>query len=270
LLVVVAILGLLAAIAAPVVNNLRKGDAGLSASRQMLDAVAYARQLARSQRTTVYMVFVPPDFWDDPSFKNNIAIQNSPTELIAATNLLDKQFTGFAFVTRHSLADQPGQNTARYLTSWKALSGGSILDLTKFGVTNVPTFYTIYTNDSKSPPGMDIVPFNVTTNVPFPRAETVASLASPTRPYAALPYIAFNYLGQLTTEELTPLPSHQDEFIPLAHGSMLPAINVATRAPIFDAPSVELNPPGNNTNSYNVIHIDWLTGHARVERQEVR
>jgi hypothetical protein len=34
-------------------------------------------------------------------------------------------------------------------------------------------------------------------------------------------------------------------------------------------PSVIESPPGNSTNSaYNVIHIDRITGRARLERQD--
>ena len=63
LLVVIAILGIMAALTVPVLKNFAKSDATLGASRQLLDGVARARQLAISQRTTVYMVFVPTNFW---------------------------------------------------------------------------------------------------------------------------------------------------------------------------------------------------------------
>src|SRR5215510_15394996 len=63
LLVVIAIIGLLAALAVPVLNNFRPNYTA-SATAQLLDAVSRARQLAISQRTTVYMVFVPTNFWN--------------------------------------------------------------------------------------------------------------------------------------------------------------------------------------------------------------
>src|ERR1035441_5704105 len=53
LLVVISILGLLAALTVPALKNFGKSDVNISASRQMLDGVARARQLAISQRTTV-------------------------------------------------------------------------------------------------------------------------------------------------------------------------------------------------------------------------
>ncbi len=68
LLVVIAIIGLLAAMVGPTLNNFRKGDAMQAATRLMLDAVARARQLAISQHTTVFMVFVPAGFWNDVAY----------------------------------------------------------------------------------------------------------------------------------------------------------------------------------------------------------
>src|SRR6266571_5117108 len=62
LLVVISIVGLLAGLAVPVVNNF-KPNVVAGATRQLLDDVARARQYAISQRTTVFMVFVPTNFW---------------------------------------------------------------------------------------------------------------------------------------------------------------------------------------------------------------
>jgi hypothetical protein len=67
------------------------------------------------------------------------------------------------------------------------------------------------------------------------------------------------------------LISQRDEFIPLAHGSVLYPRNPETKTPTFGPVSALESPPGNSTNiSYNVIHVDWLTGRARLERQEVQ
>jgi hypothetical protein len=75
------------------------------------------------------------------------------------------------------------------------------------------------------------------------------------------PYIAFNYLGQLT--------SGQDEYIPLAQGSMLPARD-ANKAMLWNSPSVSETPPGNSINAFNLVQIDWLTGRAVLENQKVQ
>ena len=69
LLMVIAIMGILAAIALPTLRGL-KPNAKVAATRQLLDAVGRARQLALSQRTTVYMVFVSTNFLDRPRCAN--------------------------------------------------------------------------------------------------------------------------------------------------------------------------------------------------------
>jgi hypothetical protein len=69
-----------------------------------------ARQLAISQRTTVYMVFVPTNFWNDPAFSNpNFTL----ADRTAFTNLFDKQTIGYNFVSLRSLGDQPGRPSVR-------------------------------------------------------------------------------------------------------------------------------------------------------------
>src|SRR5687767_650318 len=91
LLVVFAIIGVLAAIIGPSITGMRKGDAMLAGTRQMADAVSRARQLAISQRTTVYMVFVPPNFWADPAGTGSW----SYADKVVATNLAGKQLIGY-------------------------------------------------------------------------------------------------------------------------------------------------------------------------------
>ena len=60
--------------------------------------------------------------------------------------------------------------------------------------------------------------------------------------------------------------SGADEYIPLAKGSISLARDPATKALQFDSPEVMEVPPGNSTNiSYNIIHIDRLTGRAVLE-----
>ena len=66
MLVVIAILGILAGLAVPALKNLGKSNVNVSAARQLLDDVGRARQLAIANRTTVYMVFLPTNFWTIP------------------------------------------------------------------------------------------------------------------------------------------------------------------------------------------------------------
>ena len=107
LLVVIGIIGVLAGLVGPTLVSFKQGDATLAATRMMLDGVARARLLAISQHTTVYMVFVPPTFWADPAYNFGNNPNLIPDDRTAATNLVEKQFVGFNFVTLRTLADQP-------------------------------------------------------------------------------------------------------------------------------------------------------------------
>ncbi len=272
LLVVIAIIGLIAALSVATLTGFRKGDVMLAATRLMLDGAARARQLAISQHTTVYLVFVPPSYWNDPAYVGSLgAGKLTFGDRIAATNLVDKEFTGFTFVSLRTLADQPGQYTPHYLSAWQSLPEKSFIATNKFWYSNLlpaVSYYTIITNQITLQ-GYNIYGFNISTNIPFPMESTLANNA--TRPYPAIPYIAFNYLGQLTTEALSPAPLQQDEYIPLVHGGVLTGVDPATKRPQFFAPSAQEEPAGSSTNTaYNIIHIDWLTGRARLEHQQVK
>src|SRR6185436_19824426 len=100
--------------------------------------------------------------------------------------------------------------------------------------------------------------FDTTTNLPFPKFDTREANLPPvgTRDFVNLPYIAFNYLGQLTTAEKQPEPAARDVIIPLAHGSVITARNVTNKMATMNSPDVLEDPPGNSTNAYNLIWID--------------
>jgi hypothetical protein len=243
----------------PVLKNFAKSDATLGASRQLLDAVARARQLAISQRTTVYMVFVPPNFWggNPATFLSSL----TPAQQTAATNLCDKQFTGYTFVSLRSVGDQPGQGRPHYLEPWQTLPDNTFIALAKF--TNSPAqYYTI--TDPISAAAYNVYGFNTnipTPPIPFPTADATLSIP--------LPWIAFNYLGQLTFDGQT--VAGRDEYIPIAKGSVLYAKDPVTKAFQFNPPDASEMPPGNSTNSsYNIVHIDKVTGRAVLEFQKMK
>ncbi len=252
LLTVIAIVGILAAIAVPNLGKFKPNVMG-AATRQMLDDVTRARQLAISQRTTVYMVFVPAGFWSQPAY--NLL---SPDDQKKADTLLEKQLVAYNFVSLRSLGDQPGAPTARYLSQWKALPDGTYLVPQKFGL-RVP---------AQTPPAvtnqlgqiMPYVGFLYTTNVPFPRAESPRGIP--------LPYLAFNFMGQLVNDREQ--PTGMNEYLPLALGSVGFSRDPETKIVKRVVPSVTETPRGNSTNAFNVVNIDWLTGRARLERLEVR
>lgn len=259
LLVVIAIIGILAALSAPVFKNLRATDAMAASTRQLLDDVGRARQSAISQRTTVYMVFCPASFWLDPAYA---PVTASATEKLRAEKLYDKQMTAYAFVTLHSVGDQPGKGSPRYLSPWRTLPDGAVIPVFKFA----PATFTTTINDPPLPATptdrtFRVRGFNVATNIPFPSVDAPWTLVNGTKTWAALPYIAFDFQGRLA--------SGVDEYIPLARGNVSYQRN-ADRTATQTQPTLTESPPGNSTNAFSLVHIDWLTGRARLEKQEFK
>ena len=259
LLVVISILGIIAALTVPALKNFGKSDVNISASRQLLDGVARARQLAISQRTTIYMVFVPTNFWEiTPGVFNSAWFTPlTSAQKTAATNLCDKQLTGYTFVSLRSVVDQPGQGTPHYLAPWQTLPDGTFIAAQKFYTTNTIT-------DPISGASYPIAQFRYTNNFPFPTETTPVTLNTP-----YLPYIAFNSLGQLVSE-VDVSGNYRDAYIPIAKGSVLYARDSITKTFQFNPPNALENPSGNSTNSYNIVHIDRLTGRAVLEYQKVQ
>ena len=247
LLTVVAIMGIIAAIALPSIRSL-KPNAKVAGTRQLLDAVIRARQLALSQRTTVYMAFVPTNFWADTA-----ATSWNATDKNNAANLYDKQLVGYAYICLRSVGDQPGAHTPRYLSSWKTLPQGSYIPPAKLWPSTTPIL--ILTNTSIPP----IYPFSVTNNLPFP-AET-----NLVKPYVNLPYIAFDGTGQLVSGQ-----PGQPELIPVSEGSVSIARDPDTKIALAQPAQAVEQPDGNTTNNYSVVYIDRLTGRAHVERRKVQ
>jgi prepilin-type N-terminal cleavage/methylation domain-containing protein len=257
LLVVISILGILVALTVPALKNLGKSNVSVSAARQLLDDVGRARLLAISHHTTVYMIFVSTNYWVPSNVATNLF---NADEMAALANLADKQLTGYTFVSYGALGDQPGNHQWNYLAPWQTLPDNSFIASWKFlpqpfttqvGVTN--GFYTVHG-------------FNVISGIPFP------TIATSTLPPCTLPYIAFNYLGQLTVDGVN--PSFVDEYIPLAQGSVSYSINPTNKVAqmfLVGPGGIVETPPGNSTNSmFNLVHIDALTGRSRLEFQQVQ
>ena len=251
MLVVIAIIGILAAISMPVFKNLRAADAMAASTRQLLDDVARARQYAISQRTTVYMVFCPSNFWNSPAY---LALPQ--TEKDKGAKLYGKQLNAYAFVTLRSVGDQPKSKSfpgyPRYLSPWHTMPEGAVIAPWKFNPRS-PAFRV--TDPAKLTRYFDVKGFSVTNTIPFPSADAAVIGA----PYVLLPYLAFDFQGKLVSGE--------DEYIPLARGSVSYQRN-ADKSAKQALPTVTESPAGNSTNAFSLVHIDWLTGRARLEKQE--
>ena len=264
MLVVIAILGLIAGLALPALKNLGKSDATVSAARQLLDDIGRARQMAISHRTTVYMVFVPTNFWTIPpsGVPGSTWWMNLPYDArVMVTNLCDNQLSGYAFIALGTVGDQPGRHNWHYLSSWQNLPAGTFIAQQKFGNPYGPSMTPV-----SVPPAIQILnnpdsPFPIygfmTNAVPFP-VETNAVL------FVNMPCLMFDSFGHLVDQNGQIFSRH--EYIPLAHGSVFAAVNPNTKAYQLSDPSVQENPPGNSTNiSANIIDIDPLTGRAVLQ-----
>ena len=90
LLVVIGIIGILAAIGLPALRGLMGGNAVDAAKRQLVDDLTLARQRAMNERTTVYVLFVPPRLNELSQPKQSL------------TNLYNHQLTSYALFTKRS------------------------------------------------------------------------------------------------------------------------------------------------------------------------
>jgi len=252
MLTVISVLGILAALTVPALKNLGKSNSAISASRQMLDAAGHARQLAIANRTTVYMIFVPTNFWAVGGlFPNNwwTRLNADPKMGTAALNLCDRQLSGYTFVAYGAAGDQPGRHVWHYLEPWQALPEGMFIALQKFALAG---------NQTNMNNGYPVQGF-MTASIPFPTVDSSPAL---------LPSVAFNYLGQLTFDGVN--LAGRDEYIPLERGSILPAMN-PDKTLQFSSPIVSEIPPGNSTSiAYEMVDVDPLTGRATLRYQKVQ
>jgi prepilin-type N-terminal cleavage/methylation domain-containing protein len=275
LLVVISILGILAALTVPALKNLGKANVQASASRQLLDGVARARQLAISDHTTVYMVFVNSNFWANGT---TTWIQSlNATELGAVSNLLDKQLSGYNFIADGALGDQPGQHQWHYLDQWQALPQGYMIAPWKFpnpGQNPLQPF--LFTDPINSAASFSIYPFDYTNGIPFPLVDSNLTQEAIQGALPQVPYIAFNYEGQLVSSANDRDATGSGVDIPLDQGSVSYPLDPTTKIPYIPTtplgPSmVSESPAGNSTSvTYNVVHIDALTGRATLEYHEVQ
>ncbi len=248
LLVVMSIMGILAALTVPALKTFGKAEAEASATRQMLDAVARARQLAISTRSDVYMVFVCADTVTQAASKWS---SWTPEERRFASNILRGQYTSYAFYSPRSVGDQPGKRRSRYLSEWITLPEGALIPTWKLVFKPKNTWESLV-NDVGRP--FRYQPF------PFPFAESALFGVANNAANPGLPFIAFDARGQLISETLE--SGNHDAVIPLARGSVSVGQNLVA--------DVRETPLNNSLTITNHIRVQWLTGRAKVERQEVQ
>ena len=245
MLVVIVIIAIMAAISLPRLRGLGEGNAMNAAVRQLRDDVSLARQKAISGRTTVAIIFISPDVLydinpNDPSYDTQESAQ--------IKRLQGGLYTQYAMFAFRELGEQPGQISPHYIGTWKTLPDKVFIPEAKF---------TTGTADG-------IAPFNNANGIPFPFSRSIK---------LEFPYIAFDYEGRLfdldnSGQGTGTLRTQGNITIPLARGSILYTRDAQTDLVTdFDVQEI---PPGNSTNTYNHIVIDWLTGRSKVERPELQ
>ena len=242
LMVVISIIALLAAAGVPAIRGMTKSNALIASNRQFQQDLAYARQVAIAEHTSVFVVFVPPGLatYTPPPTVDNATL----TQL---TNLLGGQYTTYALVSMRLTGEQPGRSTPHYLTQWRSLPSGVFFAAAKFGpppvgLPGLPAQAQLFTMAA------NVFPFPNSTNYPGPTL--------------ALPYVGFDYQGRLINADGS---LRGDEYIPFARGSIFYA-----RGPnggfVPGPASVQESPPGNsaNTLALDEVYINALTGRNKL------
>ncbi len=237
LLIVIAIIGFLAAVALPSMKGISKSNVMVNATRQLTDDLAYARQLALKERTTVHVIFVPPGV--------DLMTPNAASERDRRvwTNLLASPFSGYAMLAERTVGDQPGQAHRRYLTQWKTLPEGVLIAPGEFADWSGKDWNDSLASGTNSP-----FKFG---NLHFPTAEGFTQRVA---------HITFNSSGSLVDENGNP-KTNPDETIRLVRGSIFYQRNTDGTIAEFD-PRV----PAGEYDTTNQIRIAGLTGRAKVER----
>ncbi len=272
LLVVVAIIGILAAVGIPAITGLTSSNRSAVATGQLAGDLKLARNRAIAERTTVYVAFVPTNFTDvtlaptgPTSTAADVALRNRNIRLIE--KLLNQKYVSYALYADRRVGDQPGRPSAKYLTSWKSLPEGSFIAAREFD--RLPSAQAW----KNTPIGDRPLPYG---QFPFPSDTADA-------PLVAMPYIAFNHLGQMVTptyfapglDPNQPVPGlPEDEIIRVAQGSIFPArngstgklVNEAVGEPFSPADLTEV-PADSSANQW--VRVNWLTGRAQIDRPQI-
>ena len=248
LLVVIGIIGILASVTVPALKDFGRANTIAGVSRQMLDHLGQARLRAINDRSTVYVVFVPPEVGDPRVFDFS---RYSQLDQRALNDVLDLQFSSYALLERRTVGDQPGRETPRYLTDWISLPEGALISPGEFRLLNPAS-------------SDDQLAFaaSISTNrplwrvpVPFPNSDS---------PLMLLPVIAFSSQGQIVHDGLNLPLLDRDEVLSLSEGSIFFERDADGQPIQKPADVVET---GQGTSM--VIRVNWLTGRASIMRPEL-
>src|SRR5438093_7829323 len=208
LLVVIGIIGAVAAISIPALKGITKSQTINNATRQLMEDLALARQYAILNRSVVHMVFVPP-------YVTNIILTplDSTTNDIALLKRLESgAFTTYAIYAERTVGDQPGRPRPRYLSPWKSLPDGVFIAEREFIVLDPDPKL----EDKKWTSQAAITrPLHYAGGFSFP--SITARLPQ------VLPHISFDAQGMILAHDANGNRYYTDEYIDLARGSVFSA-----------------------------------------------
>lgn len=250
LMVVVGIIGIIAATSVPALRSLTQSNTIASGSRQMLDDLAMARRLAISTRRVVYVVFIPPTMRahgaEIRSQVRDAALQR--TLLRQFTNLVSGQYTSYALFCERTVGDQPGRNRPRYLTEWKRLPDHTFLSPIRFvdlgtqWLTQVNTLARYQTENGRERPLPQA-------DFPFPNVDG---------PDMRMPYVAFDSAGRMAYKS-GQVPQRATAWLSLSRGSVFYPTDSNGNSLLAQAPDLVATPPSNRVD----VAVNWLTGRTR-------
>lgn len=247
MLVVLVIIGILAALTLPHIRGHSESVAIDAATHQLVEDLAFARQKAISQRSVVAVVFLTDAVSDRQQIPLGLA---DAEELPEIKRLQAGAFTHYAIYQFRRVGEQPGRATEGYITEWKALPEKTFL-----------TTNNLATGGNISVLNLPHAPDSVRFPFPFSRSNE-----APTPMGTTFPYIAFDAEGRSVKArvpygDLGDVVPTGDIGVSISRGAVFYA-----RDPQGFVQNLELQeiPPYNGTG--NVIRVDALTGRAKRDQ----
>src|SRR4051812_46814501 len=267
LIVVIAIIGIISAIALPAIRAF-KPDPLKTASNQVLNDLAYARRKAIADHTTVYVCFMPP-----LNLLSNLNGATPPATLTTNEQyaMLKSQYTGYAMYEKRSIGDQPGSSQAHWITRWRTLPDGTGFPPDMFlgqGTLVPPAITTVGL-------GYWSFDYNMAGDI-IVNPETNSQVAT------RFPAVAFDYRGNLVPSvnggwnQWRPIdPNYQnntpgqifDCVIPITQGYASVNGTNWTPATFAERPTAGVY---SNTFSYMHVVVDGSTGRARRDTRALK
>ena len=240
MLVVLIIIILLTALALPHIRGGSESAAIRAATQQLVHDLAFARQKAISQRSTVAVVFLSGDVL---GLNYNLPVFDGAER----TNIMKLQggaYTHYAVYAFRRVGEQPGQYSSGYLTEWKGLP-----EKTFFGTNQFDSGFKDSANNY------------LTNSFPFPLSRSARM---------ALPYIAFDLEGRCirVTSPVTGAGTVAANLeLEIARGAVFFARDAAGAVDLTSLQIQEI-PPFNSSS--NLVRVDALTGRAERFLPEVQ